>query len=280
MLNIRSILFLSLLAILGLFIVQNLGTVLSLVIFGVKTPALPLGIWVLMALILGFISSLCLQLPNAFLTSAPRPERLRDFSSEDEEFEPETPMERSPRQPSNFQSNYQSNSQHDNYQQSDYQQANSQVNYQSNYKDNPTYSPPEISQNLSDWDIDFNDDWQDSAPEPEPRDSRVDSRVDPREDFRSTPREDLRSEPRTPSNPPQDSRPPSTYAYGKGDEDNSGVGMTEAVYDANYRVINAPFSPPPAVAKKQEEDWGLEEDDDSVFDFPDIPETPEQGNPK
>lgn len=294
MLNFRALLFLSLLAILGLFIVQNLGTVLSLVIFGVKTPVLPLGIWVLMALTLGFISSLCLQLPNAFITSAPRPERLRDFSSEDEEFELETPIGRSPRP----QSNPQSNSQPSNSQQSDYQPSNSQQtnyqqsNYHSNYKNNPTYSPPEISQNLSDWDIDFNDDWQDATPEPEPRDSRVDSRFDPREDFRETPREDLkpdsrvdprqdlRSEPRTQPNPSQDSRPPSTYAYGQGDEDNSGVGMTEAVYEANYRVINAPFSPPPAVAKKQEEDWGLEEEDDSVFDFPEIPETPEQGNSK
>ncbi|NJL90480.1 MAG: hypothetical protein HC916_12345 [Coleofasciculaceae cyanobacterium SM2_1_6] len=156
----------------------------------------------------------------------------------------------------------------------------------------PPTPPPEISQNLSDWDIDFNDDWQDSDPEPEPRDFRGDSRVDPSEDFRGLPREDLkpdsrvdprenlRSEPRTPSNPPQDSRPPSTYAYGKGDEDNSGVGKTEAVYEANYRVINAPFSPPPAVAKQQEEDWGLEDEDDSVFDFPETPETPEQGNSK
>jgi hypothetical protein len=279
MFNIRSLLFLSLLAVLGLFIVQNLGTVLSLVIFGVKTPALPLGIWVLMALTLGFISSLCLQLPNAFIATSPRPERLRDFSSEDEDFEPENPRGRSTREQSNPQSSYQ-------------QSDNQQFNYQSNYKENPTYSPPEISQNLSDWDIDFNEDWQDSAPDPEPRDSRVDSRVDPKEDFRGMPREDLkpdsrfdarenlRSEPRTPSNPPQDSRPPSTYAYGKGDEDNSGVGMTEAVYEANYRVINAPFSPPPAVAKQQEEDWGLEEEDDSVFDFPEIPETPEQGNSK
>lgn len=275
MFNIRSLLFLSLLAILGLFIVQNLGTVLSLVIFGVKTPALPLGIWVLMALILGFISSLCLQLPNAFITSAPRPERLRDFSSEDEEFEPETPMGRSTRQQSHPQSNSQSN----------YQQSNSQKsNYQSNYKENPTYSPPEISQNLSDWDIDYNDDWQDSTPDPEPRDSRVDSRFDPREDVRATPTQDsrpeTRSEPRPLPNSSPESRPPSTYAYGKGDERNSGVGMTEAVYDANYRVINAPFSPPPAVAKKQEEDWGLEEEDDSVFDFPEVPETPEQGNSK
>jgi|GEM_PF-3318667 len=280
MFNIRSLLFLSLLTILGLFIVQNLGTVLSLVIFGIKTPALPLGIWVLIALTLGFISSLCLQLPNAFITSSPRPERLRNFSSEDEEFELETPIGRSTRQQSNPQSNSQSNSQQSNSQQSNYQQSN----YQSNYKENPTYSPPEISQNLSDWDIDYNDDWQDSTPDPEPRDSRVDSRFDTREDVRATPTQDsrpeTRSEPRPQPNSSPESRPPSTYAYGKGDEDNSGVGMTEAVYEANYRVINAPFSPLPAVAKQQEEDWGLEEEDDSVFDFPEIPETPEQGSSK
>jgi len=229
MFNLRSLLLFSILFILGLFIIQNLSTVLPLVVFGIKTPALPLGFWVLMAIVLGFISSLFLQLPRGF-SSLPSEDNQRrnqrDLNREEfEEFpEPDSP----PRKTQRY--------------------------------DRPA---PESNPDLSDWDLDFNDDWQESAPvSPSP------SKTTAPHTYQPSPKTTAPSpEPRdTPPNPP---KTPSNFSSAVGDENKSGAEKT-VVYDANYRVINAPFSPPSAVAKAQEEDWGLEEDDDSVFDFPEV----------
>lgn len=223
MFNLRSLFLFSIVAILGLFIIQNLGTVLPLVIFGVKTPALPLGVWVLTGLTLGFISSLCLQLPTALIST---PKRQEKFQDDREDFEE---MELPPRQ--------------------------TRQDPQARQTPQTAYTPPEISRDLSDWDLDYSDDWQDAEPSPPPR---------------AVAKPEPKTSPEPPKKPPEP-RPSATYSNAVGDEGKSGAGKTEAVYDANYRVINAPFSPPPEVAKQQEEDWGLEEeDDDSVFDFPEV----------
>ena len=70
----------------------------------------------------------------------------------------------------------------------------------------------------------------------------------------------------------------SVYSYGYRDPNQSGVGQTESVYDAEYRVVVPPqesilnsnragVSPNPSA--EAEEDWGLDEDD--VFDEDDRP---------
>ena len=253
MFNLRSLFLFSLIAVLGLFIVQNLSTVLPLIVFGVRTPALPLGIWVLVAIALGFISSLFLQLPSSFSRPRPSPrENLRENFREnlregDEEEFPEEPIARN-------------------------------QTYGGRPYQNEARSNPEVSSDISDWDLDFGDDWQD-----EPRPVNPPPRAAAPE-----PKQAQGSPPRSPANygsvspgrfettKPEVARPEvgktevDKTEVGKTEVGKSGVGRTEAVYDANYRVINAPFSPPPKVAKAQEEDWGLEEDDDSVFDFPDL----------
>ncbi len=69
----------------------------------------------------------------------------------------------------------------------------------------------------------------------------------------------------------------SVYSYGYRDPSKSGVGQTESVYDADYRVI-----PPPQAAAipdiadgkvaphntEDEEDWGLDDDDELEDDRP------------
>lgn len=242
MFNLRSLLFFSLIAVLGLFIVQNLSTVLPLIVFGLKTPALPLGVWVLVAIALGFISSLFLQLPSSF--SRPR-QSQRENQNLRESYEEELAEE--PIVGEAFHS------------------GNRNQTYGGRTYQNEKRSNPEVGTDISDWDLDFGDDWQD-----EPRPSKPTSRA-------TTP---IPESTQVPIAPPRTPAPYGTgdqgrTEMGKADVDKtevgkSGVGRTEAVYDANYRVINAPFSPPPKVAKAQEEDWGLEEDDDSVFDFPEV----------
>lgn len=57
----------------------------------------------------------------------------------------------------------------------------------------------------------------------------------------------------------------SVYSYGYRDPSNSGVGKTESIYDADYRVIN----PPRQETKKTESDWGQKnntDDEDWGFD--------------
>lgn len=242
MFNMRSLLLFSLIAVLGLFIVQNLSTVLPLIVFGVKTPALPLGVWVLVAIGLGFVSSLFLQLPSSFSSSHPRQPQ---GENQRESYQGESYQEDLVEEPI------------------DRNQAYGRRPYQNEKRSNPEISS-DIS-DISDWDLDFGDDWQEearpsnpppkaTAPAPEPKQSPV-------------------APPRAPAPYGAGNQSKSEGSKAEGDKaevGKSGVGRTEAVYDANYRVINAPFSPPPKVAKAQEEDWGLEEDDDSVFDFPEV----------
>lgn len=248
MFNLRSLFLFAVIAVLGLFITQNLGIVLPLIIFGVKTPALPLGIWVLIAIALGFISSLFLQLPSSF--SRPRQsqrENLRENSREnlresDEEEFAEEPI------------------------------ASNQT-YGGRTYQNEKRSTPEVSSDISDWDLDFGDDWQDeSRPvNPPPRAAAPEPKQTPVTPPRAPATYGAGNLGRTEAAKPEVGKPETGKTeVAKTEVGKPGVGRTEAVYDANYRVINAPFSPPPQVAKAQEEDWGLEEDDDSVFDFPDL----------
>jgi hypothetical protein len=69
----------------------------------------------------------------------------------------------------------------------------------------------------------------------------------------------------------------SVYSYGYRDPSKSGVGQTESVYDADYRVIVPPQGVPISdigdgeVAPhntEDEEDWGLDEDDELEDDRP------------
>ncbi len=252
MFNLRSLFLFSVIAVLGLFIAQNLGIVLPLIVFGVKTPALPLGIWVLVAIALGFISSLLLQLPSSF--SRPRQsqrENLRENfrenlrESDEEEFL-EEPIARN--------------------------QTSEGRTYGGRAYQNEKRSNPEVSSDISDWDLEFGDDWQD---QPRPVSPPPRNTPEPKQSTGSPPRSsasyDLGTSGRTEAAKPEVGKTETGKTeVGKTEVGKSGVGRTEAVYDANYRVINAPFSPPPQVAKAQEEDWGLEEDDDSVFDFPEV----------
>ncbi len=70
------------------------------------------------------------------------------------------------------------------------------------------------------------------------------------------------------SSEPQD-RPKtdSSYSYSYSEPKNSGVGKTESVYDADYRVIIPPYQPPkPEPA--EEDDWGFLDDDAEDEDKP------------
>jgi len=60
--------------------------------------------------------------------------------------------------------------------------------------------------------------------------------------------------------PKSGSQSGSGYSYSYQEPKNSGVGKTESVYDAEYRVITPPYRQTDTA--KKEEDWGFEDDDD------------------
>lgn len=51
----------------------------------------------------------------------------------------------------------------------------------------------------------------------------------------------------------------SAYSYNYRERGNSGVGKTESVYDADYRVITPPYQQ--TNTAQENDDWGLEDDD-------------------
>lgn len=68
--------------------------------------------------------------------------------------------------------------------------------------------------------------------------------------------------------PKSGSQSGSVYSYSYRQPKNSGVGKTESVYDADYRVIIPPYQPPTTTNQKNDDDddWGFFDDEDSLDD--------------
>lgn len=58
------------------------------------------------------------------------------------------------------------------------------------------------------------------------------------------------------------SKSSSVYSYSYQEPKDSGVGKTESVYDADYRVIVPPYQPA-TTTQAEDDDWGFFDDDDS-----------------
>ncbi len=102
----------------------------------------------------------------------------------------------------------------------------------------------ETSTEASDWDVNDRDwDWDEeadetrtSSPQDQVRESTYESKQEPKSSYRSG----------------------SVYSYGYREPKDTGVGKTEAVYEADYRVITPPYQEPSVEA----EDWGFEDEDE------------------
>lgn len=93
---------------------------------------------------------------------------------------------------------------------------------------------------FDDWETDINqaDDWDFQAPPQTPK------------------RKTYTSEPESQNV----SRPESVYSYSSQEPKNTGVGKTESIYDADYRVIVPPYQP--ATTSESEDDWDFFADED------------------
>lgn len=227
---IRLILLLVVLGGLTLLLLQNWSPVLPLVFLGWQTQALPLAVWILLSIAAGattslFISSL-FKVANLF--SRPSARKSKKVAAAPpprtttQRREPKyTPPPASPA-PSSTDS--------------------TPDNVADDWDSNP-------AANDDDWDFE-EDSNKTQANAAQVRDSTDDTSNQPR---------DVGS--RSYDNQPKSGeRTGSVYSYNYRDASNSGVGKTESVYDADYRVITPPYREPEAVAD-DDDDWGFEDDD-------------------
>lgn len=225
---IRILLLMLVLGSVALLALQNLSPVLALVFLGAKTQALPVGVWILAAIAMGALTGSFWQLLS-YLQRRPLQARIRKLEAA------------APRSS-----------------QSRRETAQSTTTQQTSYTPPP---PPETTNTDADGDdweeeVGDDDDWDESE---EPRD-RTPSPQPLGKEFV----EENRTTYERQQEPKSASRSGSVYSYSYREPRNSGVGKTEAVYDASYRVITPPYQEPEPVRKtnQDEDDWGFEDEDD------------------
>lgn len=108
----------------------------------------------------------------------------------------------------------------------------------------PKTAPPPSDPPLDDWQESASEDWDFEAEEQSP----------PPDNIQDTRNYEKSSEPKS------GYRSGSVYSYNYREPSDSGVGRTESVYDADYRVLTPPYREPEKV-QEQEEDWGFDDDE-------------------
>jgi hypothetical protein len=225
---------------LALFAVSNLSPALSVVFLGRTTIVLPLAAWVGIAIAAGAFTSFFLQLLISLQGgySSRSFEQARNVPPRTRSFERETPTEPKP-------------------------EPEPQTRY------TPPSSEASTSSAASDWEEPSSDDWDFDE---QPSTSKSSEEAVNRDQVRSTTQSD-----RTDYEVKQETKTGYqtgsvySYSYRNQEQNQSGVGKADAVYDANYRVITPPFQKPPEKPPEPEnndEDWGMFEDDED-FDFED-----------
>ncbi|NES95057.1 MAG: hypothetical protein F6K32_07445 [Desertifilum sp. SIO1I2] len=215
-----------------LLILQNSSLTLSLTFLGLETQALSLGLWLLFSLGAGFLTSLVLAglLRFALYLNAPLlPSAARRPNTRASET-PKPP--RTPRPPETTKTRLQV----------DAPPPGAGV------QPEPTVKTPSPAPTAESW----TDDWAASP-------SKIGDWDDPPVKRSPSPTPVPSATPIPTPTPPSGT----TYSYKPQDRDRSGVGRTEDVYDANFRVI---IPPPSSEQPKptQEDDWEAGDDEDWI----------------
>lgn len=223
-----------------LFIAQNWSVLppLPLVFLGIQTQPLPLSVWILMSTVAGAISY---ELVGSLL-------RLPNFRERQETFKSSTT-------PKTKTSTYTDSQRY----------SSAQTGSRTERSSSP---PPKSATKNKTQEYDDYDDWG-NAGDVDDWDFE-DEREEASSSYRETEVRDAntpRSNRATKSTYDSDS----TYSYNSREPQNSGVGKTESIYDADYRVIASPYQSssyqsPSANQVDEEEDeydeWDFLEDDD------------------
>ena len=230
---IRLLLLLLILVGLAAFTLQNWAFQIPLVFLGKQTLVLPLSVWVLGAIAAGALTTLLLtglfQLSNTLAAK-----KIRSRVASASRMETEAAASRS----SWEESGWDSGTSHSTNAQADYSSATSD-----RFTDEADFGA--------------------EAEEADPVDrSGYDAGYD-------SSYERDRTNYEVPQEPTASYRSGSSYSYSYKDPNSSGIGRSESVYDADYRVIIPPPQP-----LEPEDDYGFEDDDD----FED--ETPRDADPR
>ena len=254
---------------LAIFMIQNLSPSVSLIFLGSALPSLPLSVWILGAMFAGMLTyGLIASLFNVSQSSVGQQPQRQPQSSRS----PKPPVEASsasawgydPASEPSPRSSY---------------TASSSVR-------NSASESPRTTIEEDDWETEvkpFNPAWEDQsledvAPSKSSSSSQRSSILGEeqwenseqnRENFKQSPPPIYETE----QKPQNESWSGSVYSYGYRDPSTTGVGRTETVYDADYRIITPPpsSSPPTRIQDDSEfqqnnadddEDWGLDDDDD------------------
>lgn len=237
---VRIVLLLIALGGLTVFALQN-SVSLKLVFLGIKTQALPLGFWILAAVVFGILTALVVawllhtisSWGNARLLS-----RIRQLEAEN--------------------ASYQN------------QNRTTTSTYQ-NYSYAAASSSSTSASNTSSTDLNSDREWEE---EDDDEESSYDSSASSERSDVSDRNYEAKQEPTTTY------RSGSVYSYGYKNPSNSSAGKTESVYDAEYRVITPPYRPldteepeniPESPSTKpqnndDDDDWGFDDDDEWDLD--------------
>jgi hypothetical protein len=232
-----------------LFAWQNLSPSLALVFFGWQSSTLPLSVWILMAIAAGFFTAILISSLFQLSQSLAEPE-VRSSSSRPS---PSTP-------PPQYQRNFEEEEAAAEFDEPNYSQW--QVNSP------PVTEPvePKSSQSrilAEDWETDvqpLNPSWSGAQ---QPTTSAPGGFNLEKEDVDASEREEdeenwIDGEPpnyEREQTPKTESWSGSVYSYGYRDTAESGVGQSESVYDADYRVIVPPPSTQIQSDEEEDEDW-------------------------
>jgi hypothetical protein len=224
------LLLLLVLAIVALLAVFNWSIALPIAFLGMKTQALPVGLWIGLSILAGFATSLLLQFLN-YLQSRSLTARVSQRVEEPIRYRQQTSDRR---------------------QQQSYTPPADET---SNNDDESDWETP--SDNDEDWDFE------------EEAETPSDRAASPKENRTASTKESF-TDREVRQAPTSSNNSSSSYSYSYRQPEDSSVGKTESVYDVNYRVINSPYEQSDRqelVEDNDDEDWGFE--DDELEDFED-----------
>lgn len=227
----RLILLLAVIVIPTILLVQNWSPVLSLVFLGMKTRPLPLAVWIVFSISTGALTSWLIA-------------TLHQLSNSLGSQTQPTPSPRSYRAP-----------------RTKYTRQEAKFNT-SNAPKTPKRQDSKTQFVEDDWDKGISEDWD--------FDEFADNQNAPRDQNQPRQRPQDYERPQQSTKSANSNQSDSVYSYSSREPKNTGVGKTESIYDADYRVIIPPYQPSPKNQQTDDDDdWDFFDDNGEEDDFDD-----------
>jgi len=294
----RLVLLLAIAAVLAIFITSNLQP-LTLVFLGIKTPALPLSVWVVGAIAAGIITNLTINLLLGLATTVTNRERRSQFRQtprrsrfqdlRQPRYEPE-PVSRATRAtPTSVPQDIESEDDATWSNWEGYETARDHPSPVTEPVDSAAATP------WDDWEAGSSDDWETLSPQDRPRTTEPAASAQPAAAI-GAPRQTIFEKPQAPQTA---SRTGSIYSYSYREPEKSGAGHPEPVHtptqppdqprppadvktsvpaqrervvDVDYRVLIPPYHPPEELVAREEDEAAVEAEESADDWFEEINE--------